>query len=87
MDSRMMSRKAFLGLIETLEVAFRCQLNEKELNVYYAHLKSLPEEIMAKRVSELIITNKFFPRVSEIWNNYTIERSKAEILAKYGLDK
>lgn len=79
-------KNVFISHIEKLEIAFRYQLNEKELDVYYAHLKSLPVDVLSKNIDDLIKTNRFFPRVSEIWNSYTITRSEKEILKKYGMD-
>lgn len=76
MAKQVMSKETFFEHIEKLEIAFRTSLSEKELDVYYAHLKSLPEDVMSTRVDELIITNKFFPRVSEIWNGYTTDKWK-----------
>lgn len=74
MDKQVMTKAKFRELIEELEIAIRYRLNEKEFDVYYAHLKSLPEDVMADRVKELVLTNKFFPKVSEIWNGYTTDR-------------
>jgi len=70
MGKPVMSKATFFKYIEKLEIAIRTRLEERELDVYYAHLKSLPEDVLSKRVGELILSNKFFPKVSEIWNGY-----------------
>ena len=82
-----MTNKIFKAEIKKLSVFFNKPLNPGQLDIWYDHLRHLPDKVFQTAVGYIIRTNKFFPTPEEflIYHREFHPRMWEDVKEEYGL--